>query len=58
MEGEFRVTTDGKVIKHNATEVRPFGEYKVYIWKIENALSPSPFLAMLREDDPARPLTN
>lgn len=56
MEGEFRVTTDAAVIKHNASEVRPFGQYKVYIWKIENPLSPSPFLVMVREDDPTRPL--
>ncbi|MEW5729286.1 MAG: hypothetical protein AB1918_15770 [Pseudomonadota bacterium] len=56
MEGEFRVTTDASVIKHNASEVRPFGQYKVYVWKIENPLSPSPYLVMVREDDPARPL--
>lgn len=56
IEGEFRVTTDAKVLKHNATEVRPFGQYNVYVWKIENPLSPSPFMAVLREEDPARPL--
>jgi hypothetical protein len=56
MEGEFRVTTDAAVIKHNASEVRPFGAYKVYVWKIENPLSPSPYLVMVREDDPSRPL--
>ncbi|MGE5546512.1 MAG: hypothetical protein ACM33T_06430 [Solirubrobacterales bacterium] len=56
MEGEFRVTTDANVIKHNATTVRPFGQYKVYIWKIENPLSPSPMLVMLRDPDPDRPL--
>lgn len=56
MEGEFRVTTDASVIKHNASEVRPFGQYKVYVWKIENPLSPSPYLVMVREDDPTRPL--
>lgn len=56
MEGSFRVTTDGNVLKHNATEVRQFGLYKVYIWKIENPLSPMPFLVMLRDDDPTRPL--
>ncbi|HSV28332.1 MAG TPA: hypothetical protein VLL76_02205, partial [Candidatus Omnitrophota bacterium] len=49
MEGEFRVTTDGKIVKHNATEVRSFGQYNVYVWKIENPLSPSPFLVMLRD---------
>lgn len=56
MEGEFRVTTDAKVLKHNATEVRSFGQYKVYVWKIENPLSPSPFMAVLRDEDPSRPL--
>lgn len=56
MEGEFRITTDANVIRHNATEVRPFGQYKVYLWRIENALSPTPTLVMLRDDDPARPL--
>lgn len=56
MQGEFRITTDATVLRHNATEVRPFGQYKVYIWKIENPFSPSPHLVVQREDDPARPL--
>lgn len=56
MEGEFRITTDANVLRHNASEVRPFGQYRVYIWKIENALSATPTLVMLRDDDPARPL--
>ncbi|TAN68978.1 MAG: hypothetical protein EPN20_06260, partial [Magnetospirillum sp.] len=56
MEGEFRITTDGNVVEHNATEVRPFGAAKVYIWKIENPLSAMPHLVMLRDDDPNRPL--
>lgn len=56
MRGEFRITTDGNVLRHNATEVRPFGAYKVYIWKIENAFSPPPMLVMQRDDDPQRPL--
>jgi hypothetical protein len=56
MQGEFRVTTDARVLRHNATEVRPFGNYTVYIWKIENAFSPSPNLLVQREDDPQRPL--
>lgn len=56
MEGEFRVTTDGNVVEHNASEVRPFGTSKVYIWKIDNALSPMPHLVMLRDEDPNRPL--
>lgn len=56
MEGEFRVTTDANVIKHNATVVKPFGNARVYIWKIENPLSPMPELVMIRDVDPARPL--
>ncbi|MGE5515818.1 MAG: hypothetical protein ACM31D_08335 [Bacteroidota bacterium] len=56
MRGEFRITTDANVLRHNATEVRPFGQYKVYIWKIENAFSPAPHMVIQREDDPQRPL--
>ncbi len=56
MRGEFRIITDGTVLRHNATEVRPFGAYRVYIWKIENAFSPSPNLVMMRDNDPQRPL--
>lgn len=56
MSGEFRITTDANVIKHNAGEVRAFGKYNVYIWKIENALSPTPHLVMIRDPDPTRPL--
>ena len=56
VEGEFRLTTDGNVIKHNATEVRPMGAYKVYIWKIENPLSPMPHAVMIRDIDPERSL--
>jgi hypothetical protein len=56
MQGEFRITTDAAVIRHNATEVRPFGQFKVYIWKIENPLSPTPNLVITRVPDPQRPL--
>ncbi|ARJ65509.1 hypothetical protein WV31_07505 [Magnetospirillum sp. ME-1] len=56
MEGEFRITTDGNVVKHNATQVKPFGTSKVYIWKIENPLAVMPELVMIRDVDPARPL--
>lgn len=56
MEGEFRVTTDANVVKHNAADVRQFGQYRVYVWKFENPLSPSPLLVMIRDDDPSRPL--
>lgn len=56
MVGEFRVTTNAKVLHHNSYDVRPFGAYTVYVWKLENPLSPSPRLVILREDDPTRPL--
>jgi hypothetical protein len=54
MSGEFRLTTDGNVIRNNATEVRSMGETKVYIWKIENPLSPMPHAIMIRDIDPER----
>jgi hypothetical protein len=53
MSGEFRITTDANVLQHNASEVRPFGAYQVYIWKIDNPLSPMPHMAIMREPDPA-----
>lgn len=56
MKGEFRVVTDGNIIRHNASDVRQLGTYNVYIWTIENALSPVPHLVMIRDPDPARPL--
>lgn len=56
MEGEFRVTTDANVVDHNATEVRQFGNYRVYVWKIDGPLAPAPHLAMVRDSDPRRPL--
>lgn len=56
MEGEFRVTTDANVVEHNASSVRQFGAFKVYVWAIENPLSPPPRLVMIRDFDPSRPL--
>ena len=56
MEGEFRVTTDANVVENNATEVRQFGAYRVYIWKITGPLDPAPHLVMVRDPDPRRPL--
>lgn len=50
MRGEFRVVTDGVILDHNAGEVRPFGAYRIYIWRMENALSPAPRLVMQRAD--------
>ena len=54
MQGEFRITTDANVVAHNAAEVRPFGAYQVYIWHIDNPLSPMPHMAIMRDADPAR----
>lgn len=54
MSGEFRLTTDGNVVRHNATEVRTMGATKVYIWKIDNPLSPMPHAVMIRDIDPSR----
>lgn len=56
MRGEFRVTTDANVIENNASEIRQFGTYKVYIWNIENPLSPMPHMVVIRDVDPTRPL--
>ena len=46
--GELRIFTDGKVVSHNATTVKPYTAkgpaYKVYTWKIQNLLAPTPVL--------------
>jgi hypothetical protein len=46
--GELRLFTDGEVVSHNATTVRPFPSkgpgYKLYTWKIQNLLAPTPSL--------------
>lgn len=49
VKGEFRIVADGLVKEHNASEVRPFGAYQVYIWTIKNAFSPPPHFVMQRE---------
>jgi len=46
MRGEFRVTTDAAVIEHNAGAVRNYGGYTIYIWEIDNPLSPSPRIVL------------
>jgi hypothetical protein len=56
MQGEFRITTDANVVENNASEVRPFGAFKVYIWRIDGPLAPMPKLIMIRDADPERPL--
>lgn len=46
--GELRLFTDGMVTSHNATTVKPFPSkgpgYKLYTWKIQNLLAPTPAL--------------
>lgn len=49
VQGEFRIVTDGLVKEHNASSVKPFGRYMVYIWAIQNAFSPPPHFVMQRE---------
>lgn len=49
VKGEFRIVTDGLVKEHNASDVKPFGAYKVYIWTIQNTFSPPPHFVMQRE---------
>lgn len=46
MTGEFRVTTDAPVREHNAAAVRSYAGYQIYIWQIENPLSPSPRIVL------------
>lgn len=44
--GELRIFSNGVVVSHNATTVKPFEKrgpgYKMYTWKIANLLSPTP----------------
>jgi hypothetical protein len=46
--GELRLFTDGEVVSHNATTVKTFPSkgpgYKLYTWKIQNLLAPTPSL--------------
>lgn len=49
VKGEFRVITDGLVKDQNASDIRPYNGYQVYIWTIENAFSPAPHFVMQRE---------
>lgn len=48
-EGEFRIVTDGLVKEQNASSIKPFGPYTIYIWTIQNAFSPPPHFVMQRE---------
>jgi hypothetical protein len=49
VKGELRVVTNAQVLTHNATDIKTLAGYRVYIWKIENALSPSPRIVMKQE---------
>ncbi|HXP97310.1 MAG TPA: hypothetical protein VN809_11395, partial [Telmatospirillum sp.] len=49
VQGEFRIVADGMVKEHNASSVKPFGRYLVYIWNIQNTFSPPPHFVMQRE---------
>lgn len=49
VQGEFRIIADGLVKEHNASSVKPFGRYQIYIWTIQNAFSPPPHFVMQRE---------
>ena len=46
--GEVRIVTAAKVLKHNAQQVRPFGPYLVYMWKVQGVLEQPPYLVMQR----------
>lgn len=46
MRGSLTVTTDARVISHNATKVKDGeGRKKIYIWRITSPFDPSPKLA-------------
>jgi hypothetical protein len=49
VQGEFRIIADGMVKEQNASSVKPFGRYQVYIWNIQNSFSPPPHFVMQRE---------
>lgn len=49
VKGELRVVTNADILSHNASQIRPLGAYKVYIWKIESALSPSPHMVFKQQ---------
>jgi len=49
LKGEMRIVTDATVLEQNASEVRTMGRYNVYIWRIENSLSPAPHFKMARD---------
>jgi len=49
IQGEFRIVTNGNVLEHNASAIKPYEGYLVYIWNIENVFSPAPRFVMRRE---------
>lgn len=49
VKGELRVVTNAEILSHNASQIRTLGAYKVYIWNIESALSPSPHIVLKQQ---------
>ncbi|OIR00352.1 hypothetical protein GALL_176050 [mine drainage metagenome] len=49
VQGQFRIITNGLVKEQNASSIRNYDGYLVYIWDIENAFSPAPHFVMQRE---------
>lgn len=49
VKGELRVVTNAQVLEHNATMIKPFAGYMVYIWKIDSIVSPPPRIKMKQE---------
>ncbi len=49
LRGRFHVVTDAAVLRHNAQEVRSYKGYDVYVWDVENPLSPMPRLVLVRD---------
>lgn len=46
MQGSLKVTTDARVISHNAAKVKDGeGRKKIYIWRIKSPFDPSPKLS-------------
>lgn len=60
VQGEFRVVTDALVKEQNASNIKSYEGYQVYIWTIENAFSPAPHFVMQRDGayQPAAPALN
>lgn len=49
VKGELRVVTNAQVLDHNATQVKTYAGYMVYIWKVDSVLSPPPRIQLKQE---------